>query len=231
MKIKIRAFRAINEYATCLNYKQEHINVLIDYGISNVTSSNDQWINNPNMYCVIAETINEGIMVGGIRVQVSDSEFPLPVETAVGKMDSRIFNLVEKYRNNGGVGELCGLWNSKKIAGYGVSVLLVRAGISITNQLKFKTMVGICAEYSLNMFQNVGFVIDKSLGNDGDFPYPNDTYKANVLGILNSETLNTANEYDKSRMLSIRKEPIQTCIEKGPKGEIEINYNLIIPKI
>lgn len=231
MKIKIRAFRAINEYETCVKYKEGHVAVLKDYGISNVTSSKDQWINNPNMYCVIAETINEGEMVGGIRVQVSDLQFPLPVETAVGKMDRRIYAIVEKYRNKGGVGELCGLWNSKKMAGYGISVLLVRAGISITNQLKFKTMVGICAQYSLQMFQNVGFVIDKSLGTNGDFPYPNDTYKANVLGILNSETLNTASEYDKARMLSIRKEPTQWCMEKGPKGEVEVNYNLIIPLI
>ena len=228
MKIKIRAFRAINEYDTCLKYKEQHINVLKDYGIANVTSSNDEWTKNPNMYCVIAETVYGNEMVGGIRVQVSDSEHLLPVETAIGKMDNRIYEIVDSYRSAGGVGELCGLWNSKKIAGYGVSVLLVRAGISITNQLNFKTMIGICAEYSLQMFQNVGFVINKSLGIDGDFPYPNDTYKANVVGILNAETLNTASHYDKVRMDSLRDNPNQVFIEKGPKSEIEINYNLVI---
>jgi hypothetical protein len=180
------------------------------------------------MYCVIAETVKENELIGGIRVQVSDSEHLLPVETAIGKMDDRIYHLVQNYRIDGGVGELCGLWNAKKIAGYGVSVLLVRAGISITNQLKFRTMVGICAEYSLQMFQNVGFVINKSLGTDGDFPYPNDTYKANVVGILNAETLNTASYYDKVRMDSLRNNPNQTFIEKGPKKEIEISYNLVI---
>jgi len=224
--MKIRAFRAIDEYETCLKYKENHVNVLKDYGITNVTSSNDEWIKNPNMFCVIAETENE--MVGGIRVQVSDSEHLLPVETAIGKLDNRIHKIVENYRKEGGVGELCGLWNAKKIAGFGVSVLLVRAGISITNQLKFKTMVGICAEYSLQMFQNVGFVINKSLGKDGDFPYPNDTYKANVVGILNADTLSTACYYDKVRMDSLRKDPLQTFIEKGPKKELEINYKLVV---
>jgi hypothetical protein len=226
--MKIRAFRAIDEFDTCLKYKEHHVNVLRDYGITNVTSSNDEWIQNPNMYCVIAETSNKNEMIGGIRVQVSDSNHLLPVETAIGKMDNRIFQLVHNYRVDGGVGELCGLWNAKKISGYGVSVLLVRAGISITNQLKFKTMIGICAEYSLKMFQNVGFIIDKSLGVHGDFPYPNDTYKANVVGILNAETLNSATNYDKERMDSLRSNPKQTFIEKGPKGEIVINYNLVI---
>ena len=228
MQINIRAFRAINEYETCLKYMTNHVNVLKDYGITNVTSSNDEWIKNPNMYCVIAETVNENEMIGGIRVQVSDSKNMLPVETAIGKMDNRIYEMVKNYRIHGGVGELCGLWNAKIIAGYGISVLLVRAGISITNQLKFKTMVGICAEYSLQMFQNVGFVINKSLGIDGDFPYPNDTYKANVVGILNAETLKTASYYDKMRIDSLRDNPNQIFIEKGPKREIEINYNLVI---
>ncbi len=231
MEIKIRAFRAIDEFETCVKYKEEHINVLKDYGISNVTSSNDDWIRNPNMYCIIAEKFSNNEMVGGIRVQISDKDHFLPVETAIGKMDNRIYTLVENYRNNGGVGELCGLWNSKKIAGLGISVLLVRSGVSISNQLKFKTMIGICAGYSLRMFQNVGFVINSELGNNGDFPYPNDTYTANVLGILNAHTLSTANEFDKNRMTSIRKNPIQTFIEKGTKTEIKIHYNLLISKL
>lgn len=227
MKIKIRAFRAIDEYETCLKYKVEHVNVLKDYGITNVTSSKDEWISNPNMYCIVAENINNE-MVGGIRVQVSDSLNLLPVETAIGVLDKRIHKIVEEYRNNGGVGELCGLWNSKKIAGFGISVLLVRAGISISNQLNFKTMVGICAEYSLKMFQNVGFIINKSLGNNGDFPYPNDSYKANVLGILNSETLSTAATFDKERMKSLRNNPTQYFVEEGPKEPLQVSYNLII---
>ena len=228
MEINIRAFRAINEYDTCMKYKEEHINVLKDYGISNVTSSNNDWIHNPNMFCVIAESSSNLEMVGGIRVQVSDIKHLLPVETAIGKMDKRIFDIVGNYRNHGGVGELCGLWNSKKIAGQGVSVLLVRSGVSISNQLNFNTMIGICAGYSLKMFQNVGFVINSSLGINGDFPYPNDNYKANVVGILNSETLSTASKYDKIRMSSLRSNPIQNYTEMGPKHQIKSHYNLII---
>ena len=225
---RIWAFRSVDEIELCKEYIKGHIKVLTDYGITNITSNNDLWVNNPNMYCVVLMDPITNEMLGGIRVQVSDETFPLPVESAIGKMDNKIYSIVKLYRLHGGVGELCGLWNSKKIAGYGTSILLIRSGISITEQLKIKTLIGICAQYSLKMFQNVGFVIDKDLGNRGDFPYPNETYTANVVGILNSETLNTANPLDKSRIFSIRNEPCQTCIENGPKGDININYNLII---
>ena len=224
----IWAFRAIDQIDLCEKYIEGHVKVLTDYGITNITSNNNLWVHNSNMYCVVLMDSNTNELLGGIRVQVSDEISPLPVETAIGKMDNKIHSIVKSFRLDGGVGELCGLWNSKKIAGYGTSIVLIRAGISITEQLKIKTLIGICAQYSLKMFQNVGFVIDKDLGNMGDFPYPNETYIANVVGILNSNTLSTSNPFDKSRMISIRNEPRQTCIETGPKGDININYNLII---
>jgi hypothetical protein len=182
------------------------------------------------MYCFIA-TDDSGEMIGGIRIQVADGIHSLPVEDAVGKMDPAIYDLVRDYANNGGVGELCGLWNSNKVKGIGVSVILVRAAISAINQLKFETLTGICAGYSLRMFQSVGFVINNNLGNNGDFIYPNENYLAHVVGILNGSTLSTATAYDKERMLTLRELPIQKRLEKGPKGELIVNYNLTVKNV
>ena len=228
-KLVFRAFRAIDAPLTCQGYRDGHIDVLKDYGITNITTNNDAWFINPNVYGVVAELLPERKIVGGIRVQISDENTPLPVENAIGKMDPRIYEIVKNLRNDGGVGELCGLWNAKVISGIGTSILLTRAGISITSQLKFKTLMGICAEYTLTMFRNVGFVVNGSLGLKGEFPYPNEKYIARVLGIMNANTLATANEYDKIRMKSLRENPLQTAIEKGSKQEIVVEYNLIIP--
>lgn len=226
----IRAYRAIDEPITCNDYILGHVQVLKDYGIENITSNNNTWINNPNMYCFIA-TDTEGELVGGIRIQVADGKNPLPVETAIEKIDIRIRYTIKKYAIDGGVGELCGLWNSKKVKGIGLSVILIRAAISAINQLKFNTLTGICAEYSLNMFQNVGFVVDTKLGDEGVFIYPNENYIARVVGILNGNTLQTALDYDKEKMLSLRKKPLQKRIEKGPKGEFTVDYNVIIKNV
>lgn len=226
MEIKIRAFRAINELETCNRFVEGHIKILTDYGITNITTNSSNWMRNPNMYCVIALSIDETEILGGIRLQISDEENSLPVELAIGKMDSKIYPLIKKLRDDGGVGELCALWNTKKIAGVGISILLTRAGISIVSQLKVKTLVGICADYTLKMFEQVGFVVNKSLGINGEFLYPNENYKARVLGILNAVSLENTAELDKVRIKSMREKPIQFYVEVGTKSNIAINYNL-----
>jgi len=224
--ILIRAFRAIDEPKACEEYVAGHKMVLKDYGVSNVTSGIPAWLNNPFVYIVVAEYSDTHKIVGGIRVQMADGILPLPIETAIGHMDSKVIETVRHYRLNGGVGELCGLWNAKEVSGMGISMLLTRASIAIIKQLNFRTLVGICADYTLPMFSRVGFVIDYSMGENGEFAYPNPKYVTRVLGILNAETLETAHEYDKERMLSLRNSLQQTRMEEGPKGPLEVEYSL-----
>ena len=228
MKITFRAFKATHEPETCEKYLKGHVTVLQDYGITNITSNNNLWMNMDCVYGVVAEDEN-GEMVGGIRVQIADGINPLPVEKAVGYMDPSLYDIVKEYLPEG-VGELCGLWNSKSIAGMGISILLVRAGISITNQLTCKTLMGICAGYTLKMFKKVGFVIDNTLGKGGEFVYPNENYIAWVLGILNAKALETADDYDRERMLSLRNNPVQFFVEPSKEDTVDIYYNLVIPE-
>jgi hypothetical protein len=227
-KLTFKAFKAIDSQEMCKKYLEGHVIVLKDYGITNITSNNNDWMFHPQMYCVVALD-SENELVGGIRVQVADMITPLPVEKAIGKMDDTIYEVVRNYHENGGVGELCALWISKKVAGLGVSILLTRAGISVTNQLTIKTLVGICAEYTLKMFKRVGFQVDHTLGTNGEFPYPNSTYVARVLGIMNAESLESAAEYDKERMQSLRLHPVQNHLEKETSESTLVEYNLIIP--
>ena len=115
----------------------------------------------------------------------------------------------------------------KEVAGMGLSLLLTRAGISMVNQVNCNILLGICAEYTLKMFSKVGFVVDSSLGNHGEFPYPNENYVSRVLGILNAKNLSTAEEYDRLRMLDLRNNPMQRFIETGPGGiALEVEYLL-----
>lgn len=230
-KIKISAFRAVNEPEKCEIYSIGHMQVLVDYNVIKITSYNKDWMKNPSAYVLIAENESTGEMIGGIRVEVAKGLFPLPIETAIGKMDNRIYKLVEDYAIDGGVGELCGLWNSKSVKGVGISFFLTRAAIAIVKQLRFRTMVGICAEYTLKMFTDVGFEINRNLGVNGEFPYPDERYITRSLGILNAETLETAHPFDKERIIGLRNNYIQTRAEVGTKGTVEIDYNLVINDI
>lgn len=225
--IRIFVFRAIDEVELCKEYLQGHVKVLSDYGIENITTNNDLWINNPNVYCVVARDMDSRRLLGGARIQIADGENPLPVELAVGYMDGSLYDKVEYYSINGGVGESCGLWIAKEASGLGISRYLMWGSISSANQLKFSTMLGICASYTLNLFSDIGFKIDYSLGNKGGFPYPNNQYIANVIGILDAVSMTTASIRDQNIMFSLRKNPIQNRMEENKGNYCNVYYNLV----
>lgn len=78
------------------------------------------------------------------------------------------------------------------------------------------------------MVNRVGFIVEKSIGNNGEFLYPKENYIARVLRKMNAVTLETAEEYDRNRILDLRNHPIQQTFEKGPKGELHVDYKLTI---
>ena len=224
---KVYVGRAIDEPELCEKYITGHRKVLTDYGIANITSNNNDWMHNQGVYVVFMEN-EKGKMVGGIRVQKANSDYALPVETAIGKIDPKIYKIVDKYREDG-ICELSALWNSKEVAGLGLSLLLVRAGISITNQINCKMMIGIRAEYTNELFRRVGFVVDESLGDNGKFIYPNENYIAKVVGILNAQDLYSADQVDRKSILGLREVPEQTRVEIGNNGvQIQAEYLLYL---
>jgi hypothetical protein len=226
LEIRFRVFRPVDDMFMCEKYIQGHVNVLRDYGITNITSNNTLWTQNPDIYAVVAESMDGRNLYGGIRVQIANDFQNLPVQEAIGEMDNRLNAKVEEMRIEGGCGELTALWNSKLVKGYGVSVFLTRAAISIIDQLKFKILIGICGDYTLEMFSRVGFVIEKELGESGGFPYPKQDMIAWVLGIMNAKTLETAHPEDRDIMLSLRENALQAREEYGPKGKVIVHYDL-----
>jgi len=230
-KYEIFAFRAVDEPDLCDKYIVGHIKVLTDFGVTNITSNNNTWRFNPHVYCLGLINPKTQELLGGIRIQLADGVNPLPVEDAIGYMDNTVYDMVKSYANNGGVGELSGLWVDNKLKGLGMGPYLVRASIASSNQLNFKTMTGICAKYSLQMFNNVGFVIDYSFGSNGGFPYPNDKYITHVVGILNAISLRSAADYDKEIMFTLREEEPHTRVENDKGIGVSIYYNLKYPNV
>jgi hypothetical protein len=227
LKIIIRSFQAIEYPDICELFLKSHTQVLIDYGITNITTNNRDWFKMKNVYVVVAFNEDRSKLIGGVRVHIADGKEILPLEKAIGKMDNRIHNIINKYIEKG-TGELCGLWNAKEVAGFGISAILVRAGISIVNQIKLNSLFTICAEYTLPMVKKVGFIVEDSIGKEGRFVYPNENYIARVLKKINAITLETAEDYDRNRMINLRNNPIQLFNEVGPKGEVQTDYNLIV---
>lgn len=226
MKLTILAYRAIDNNELNKRFIEGHKRVLTDYGVTNITSYKHSWTENPSVYCVVAID-DENEMVGGVRFHVADGKTYLPLEVALTNLDPRIHAFVERLGIHS-TGELCGLWNAKKVAGMGVSLLLTQAGISISNQINVEMLLGICADYTLPLFQSVGFQVDYSLGNKGEFPYPTEKYITRVIGILNAKSLSTASKENKQKIMFLRENPKIEVDEKGKNTIFRVKYQLVI---
>jgi hypothetical protein len=225
--VVFRAFRAIDDKESCLRFVEGHRKVLEIFGITMITSNKALWIDHPNTYVILVESKDDGRPLGGARVQIADDQLLLPIEDAVGIVDKNIFSIVNKYKSSP-TAELCGLWNSREIAGFGIgSFFLTRAAIALARgQLNIKTFFALCAPATVNMCKKAGFIVETSLGNDGFFNYPKLDLIATAMIIKDLENIENATEENKKFVDDFLYNPIQDRIEKGPKGEIMVEYRL-----
>ena len=165
-------------------------------------------------------------------MHVADLEHTLPIEDAIGHKDSNVYPYVEELRSNGGTGEFCGLWNSRKIAGYGVgSMFLGETSIAIASQLNISTMVGLCAPITKKRSFKLGFTQATNLGNNGEFIYPKEDLVATALYMPDVMNLSHADEEEREKIMMLRSKPNQSMIVETRRGEVNIEYNLEIPNI
>lgn len=232
LSVRFRAFRAIDEPDACARFIEGHRKVLEIYGITMITSNKALWVDHKNTYVILVESKEDGRPLAGARVQIADGKLPLPIEDAVGKVDGKIYDVVKQYGINR-TAELCGLWNSREIVGYGIgSFLLTRAAIALCRAtLKVKTLFALCAPATVKMGSRNGFIIEKSLGNDGFFNYPKLDLIATAMIIKDVNSIPTATADNQQFIEEFVAQPVQNRIESGPKGEIDVAYDLALSGI
>lgn len=230
-EVRLRAFRAIDDPLTCELFFQGHEQVLTSIGVKKVTSSKNEWMSNPASFVLIVESLDKSRVYGGARVHVAGGTEPLPIEQATSGLDPSIIGLVKQYAASG-TGEVCGLWNSREIAGYGIgSIFLFRAAVAISAQIGLQSLFGLCAPYTLKMAQNVGFEIIYGVGNDGTFYYPKLDLVATAVLLKDPYNIPDAAEEDKEAIFRLRKNLniIQPEILRNKK--MTIHYELEIPRL
>ncbi len=229
--VRLRAFRAIDDPKACERFIEGHTHVLTSIGVKKVTSSKDEWMYNPAAFVLIVESLDGENVYGGARVHVAGGSQPLPIEEATGKMDSKIFDLVWNYAQEG-TGEVCGLWNSREIAGYGVgSIFLTRAAVAISTQIGLKSLFALCAPYTVKMAESVGYNLETSVGNNGTFYYPKLDLIATTMILKDVDQLTSAEEEERKAIDKIRRNLNVTNVELLRRREIEIEYRAELPNI
>lgn len=229
-KLYFKAFRAVDNREGCMKFIEGHTHVLEIFGITKITSANIDWILNPGVYVVLVTAEENGRALAGSRVHVADGIVPLPVETAVGEMDNRIYEMV-KDRVANGTGELCGVWNSWEIAGLGVgSWVLSQITVALSSLVGLQSLFGLTAPATYRNAVRGGFRVVKEIGINGKFYYPKEDLTATV--VLNDEldTLPTATQESHDFVMALRKEPKQTIPmpNKTNDGFIDMHIDIII---
>jgi hypothetical protein len=230
-EVRIRAFRAIDEPETCELFIQGHTYVLTSIGVTKVTSSKNGWARNPAAFVIIVESLDGKKVYGGARVHVSGGSEPLPIEQATRALDPSIHELVWKYAQHG-TGEICGLWNSQELAGYGIGTpLLIRTLIAISSQIGIQSLFALCAPYTVKPVVNCGMVLIDSIGNKGTFYYPKLDLIATAMILNDVSTLSKAVEEDKSAIFQMRENANNLKIYELKNKEITIDFELQIPNL
>lgn len=226
MEIVIRAFRATTDSVTCLNFIEGHRRLLeLHFGIVAITSSNQDWMYHDNTFVIVAEDKERTKVYGGARVQMADGKLQLPIETAISKYDPSIHAMARQP----GVSEICGLWNSTEVVGWGIgSFFMSRAGVAVACMLKSTKVLFLAAPITVRMGKRMGAEIETSLGNKGNFFYPKDDFIATAMAINDCPVLSKADENERKRIYNILEHPVQQTPEDGPKGQLMIDYQLDI---
>ncbi|MBE9585894.1 hypothetical protein IM792_15665 [Mucilaginibacter sp. JRF] len=230
-EVRLRAFRAVDDPDTCEAFIEGHTHVLTSIGVTKVTSSRHEWTQNPDAFVMVVESIDGSKVYGGARVHVAGGHEPLPIESATGAMDPKIFETVYNYAQQG-TGELCGLWNSREIAGYGVgSIFLIRVSAAIAFQLGLKSLFALCAPYTVKPVKGIGMELVPTIGNNGTFYYPKLDLVATTMVLKDVPGMPLADEEDRKAILQVRDNFVAVREEELRGKKIIIHYETQIPTL
>ena len=230
--LSIRAFRAVEDPLGCERFIEGHRRVLTSIGVTEVTSAKAEWIDKKSVFVIIVESEDGSQVLGGARVHAADNSYKLPIEEATGFIDPKIFPLV-KSKIPEGTGEICGLWNSRQVSGMGIgSMFLTLAAVSIAPQIGLKSLFALCAPYTVSMAESVGYRIVKQIGNNGTFYYPKLDLLATVMFLENTETLDSASEDEKTKIMNLRYQPSNRSVQiLKNNSEVVIDFKLELNNI
>ncbi|MGB0806252.1 MAG: hypothetical protein ACPGRC_06135 [Salibacteraceae bacterium] len=226
--LRIRAFTAPNDTDAGERFALGHKKVLEDIGVK-VTSGRNDWLEDPNVFVMIVEdTANDNEVLGGVRLHKANNFTEMPMVEAIAKVDDRIFKEIAKLQEKG-TAEICGIWNSRKIMGLGLgAIYLMRSSIALSTQVGLDTMLSFASRATRQRGYDKGFEPFTVVGNLGEFNYPKLDLIATAVVCYDPETLKLAKEIERNEIFKLRKEKTFIATEKWPKGEFQLEYNLVL---
>ncbi|KQM77907.1 hypothetical protein ASE74_16030 [Pedobacter sp. Leaf216] len=227
-KFIIRAFRAPDDPKACKLFAMGHEHLLRSVGVEKISSSGFEWADNLAVFVIVIESSDRTRVYGGLRVHIADKVTQLPIEKAVGDADPTLGASIALH-NRASIGEICGLWNSLEAARYGVgSNLLARAVVAISTRLNLTRLIVLTAPYVINMVEDLGFIINRTFGRNGEFIYPRPDMIATLLINDDLDSLASAREEEREAVVELRNNPEIKIVENIRGKNVELQYKLSI---
>jgi len=229
--ILVRAFRAVDDPAACLQFLKGHASVLERFKIAHITSNNIAWTENECTIVFTMESLDTGELLGGGRLQVYDYKLPLPIETAIGYLDDKVYELVSEWAQEG-VAEFSGLWNTREAVKMGLSSIFIsRIGNALAYQLKLGHVIALVAPAIVKTSYRSGFLLETNLGNDGVFYYPKVDLIATVFRLSDVVNLLHADEEERQHASELRGTMNLVRMELLRENVCNIHYELEIENL
>lgn len=226
--LHIRAFRAMDDVDTSLRFAQGHEEVLRNHGIKKVSSASTGWIKDPNVYVIIASSPGGQKIYGGARIHIHTEGNPLPLQGPFGKHDPKIHDIIDSLSPSG-CAELCALWNSVEVAGLGIgSKLIIKCAVSMTSRLGIKHLLALSSPVTRRWIPDFGFYTIEDIGDKGGIPYPTERLIATVAHFINPERYSNMEEVMRAEIEELRDNPTMSTSTSGPKGSLQLHFNLDI---
>ena len=200
-----------------------HQNVLYEHGLGYFTSNELYWHGFDDVYVALVFKGDEA--VAGLRLETKVKERMLPLEKALKSRDNKVTEFVEGLSNHK-VFEVCGLWNSKKYAGYDFATFLCRACLAIAPQLGFDVSLSLNGFYTYRIPKDIGCRMVTSVGEGGRFAYPVKRFHSAIWIQDDLDKISLASDECKQLVKAIRAGGEVRRKEQNKIGEIEIIYNL-----
>lgn len=231
-RLRLRRYRAVDDPDCCERYFRRHLEILQQFDMTGITSLGRDWFTNPRVHALVLESQEDGELLGGVRLHRADGQQALPTERAISfgpPLGPEVGNFV-RDRLAEGIGEVCALWVSRRFAKMGVLQLLMAASMAIAEPLGVRSLLGSCGTYTLRAFQELGYVIETSLGAAGTFIYPSPDRSAFFLALRDTRTFADATSERRDLILDLLRRPRQRRMLESPQALLDIDVDLQLPE-
>ncbi|TFV97104.1 hypothetical protein E4S40_00145 [Algoriphagus kandeliae] len=225
---RLIAFKAVEDRERCEKFIEGHRQVLESIGVKKVTSANNDWMFNPDVIVVIVESSEDNMVYGGARIHKANEQYPLPMVEAIEDLDSSIKEVINKDLD-AGTGEICGLWNSRKVTGLGIgAIFMSKACLALTPKLGLTSLYALFAPTTVKLGLEMGYEVLTEVGNNGTFYYPKLDLIATAMKLHDAVNLPKTSEEHRESIFEIRNNK-RLLIKENYRGrDVSLEYTSYI---